>query len=289
MRILLSMFLLLVAGLVCAEEVVREISWSRLNSDGKIMAGQFIARGQTGFDQLKLENTQSTPVELGILTIEKPGITKYTYALKGQIQYSGVEGTGYLEMWSVFPGNQRYFSRTLAGQGPMKLIQGSSSWRPLVIPFFNQEGNSHPISLELKLALPGKGRVMLSDLQLVQYDRNENPLVPGLTSWWGGERIGSMFGTLGACIGVAGALIGILASMGKARVLVMSALHVFLIAGIALFAAGILALWQRQPYAVSYPLLLTGFLLSVLPPGLRGPIHRRYEQLELRKMRSADL
>ena len=62
-----------------------------------------------------------------------------------------------------------------------------------------------------------------------------------------------------------------------------------IVGGTLAFVAGIVALSQSQPYAVYYPLLLVGFLAAVIPLGLRSSIHKRYDEIELRRMRAHDV
>jgi hypothetical protein len=61
------------------------------------------------------------------------------------------------------------------------------------------------------------------------------------------------------------------------------------IGGTLAFAAGVVALSRSQPYTVYYPLLLIGFLATAIPLGVRPSIRRRYEEIELRRMRAHDL
>ena len=53
------------------------------------------------------------PASARILVVEAPAVEGDAYAIHGRVAYEGVEGEGYLEMWSVFPDGSRYFSRTL--------------------------------------------------------------------------------------------------------------------------------------------------------------------------------
>ena len=98
-----------------------------------------------------------------------------------------------------------------------------------------------------------------------------------------------MGGVAGGLVGCLGALIGVLASRGRAKRFVTVATVSLAIGGTLAFAAGVVALSRSQPYAVYYPLLLIGFLVTVIPLGLRPSIRRRYEEIELRRMRAHDL
>jgi len=111
-----------------------------------------------------------------------------------------------------------------------------------------------------------------------------------ITPWFNPALFGWLPGTLFGCLGgLYGALAGILAPRGKARTLVIG-LHWLLTATALLFlAAGIVALFLKQPYGVWYALLLPGVLGVVLFPSLSPVIGNRYAEAELRKSRAADL
>src|SRR2546426_2211176 len=64
-----------------------------------------------------------------LVAIDRPGIDGDGYALSGRIRYQGVVGVGFLGMWSGFSDGSRYFSRTLASDGPHARISGDSGWR----------------------------------------------------------------------------------------------------------------------------------------------------------------
>jgi hypothetical protein len=233
------------------------------------------------FSSLKIEGGTGGPVTVAI--IERPAIKGPRYALTGQVRYEGVEGTGYLEMWNHFPNGGRYFSRTLADVGPMRKLQGGSPWRQFTLPF-DATGAPPPTRLVVNVVLPGRGLVYLGPLQLVDG-------VPGADGGSGSldRAAGVIGGVAGSLVGCLGALIGVLASRGRARRFVTIAIVSLAIGGALAFAAGVVALSRSQPYAVYYPLLLIGFLATVVPLGLRPSIRRRYEEIELRRMRARDL
>jgi hypothetical protein len=265
-----------------AAHVVQNISWLELKNSGMLLSGEATA------SQLRIENNQSTSVTFPLFKLEKPAITKSVYALTADIRYEKVEGTGYLEMWSTFPDKSHYFSRTLAQTGPMQGLSGSSDWRPVIIPFFNREEGPSPALLVVNLVLPGKGNVIISNMKLQQYEKSENMLPQTQTGWWSDRTAGLVFGTVGGCIGLCGALIGLLTSLGKGRSFVMILLVAIPVLGAVFLIAGLLSVAQHQPYAVFYPLLLVGLLCTIIPLGLRRSVQKRFEELELRKMRSLD-
>lgn len=215
-----------------------------------------------------------------LVAIDDPVIASDEYALAGRIRYRGVAGVGFLEMWSVFPDGGRYFSRTLANDGPQARISGDSGWRDFELPFFLQ-ASERPVRLEIGLVLPGAGRVWIGPLELTS---------PGATSsaWWSDRTGGLIGGIAGSLIGITGAILGVLVAKGRGRRAVLATMAALAIAGGGLLVAGLLALALSQPYAVYFPLILGGIiLLAVFGPGSRRT-RRAYENVELRKMRAMD-
>ena len=77
-----------------------------------------------------------------VLTVEKPKVPSHQYRLVGKIKYEKVEGDGYLEMWNHFSNKEQYFSRTMAPEGKMGKISGTSDWRDVELPLPIQFHNS---------------------------------------------------------------------------------------------------------------------------------------------------
>jgi hypothetical protein len=236
---------------------------------------------EASFSSLKIEGGTGAPVTVAI--IEPPAIKGQRYAVTGQVRYEGVEGTGYLEMWSHFPNGGQYFTRTLADLGPMMKLEGSSGWRQFTLPF-DASGAPRPTRLVVNVVLPGRGVVYLGPLQLVDG-------IPGADGASGSldRSLGLIGGIAGSIVGCLGALIGVLASRGRAKRFVTLAIVSLAIGGTLAFAVGVVALSRSQPYVVYYPLLLIGFLATVISLGVRPSIRRRYEEIELRRMRAHDL
>ena len=110
--------------------------WEQLQKQGRVSAGTVLPpeSGSSGHP-LRIENSGPKSSSATVLTIDQPQLTGPRYMLRGQVRYDDVEGIGYLEMWSLFPGGGQYFSRTLAEQGPMMKLSGTSGWRAFVLPF----------------------------------------------------------------------------------------------------------------------------------------------------------
>jgi len=284
-----SLLLLLTTSAAFSEEVLREISWAKLEEAGQLQAGEIVGGDDASPpEQLKVDHRQSEPDSVALLVIEEPGVRASQYALTGKVRYEDVEGTGYLEMWNCFPDGGKYFTRTLASHGLLRSLEGSSDWRDFSLPFIITEGHERPERLIVNLTFDGAGTVYLGPLCLVEYADGEDPLaVSG--AWCGDRTAGLVGGIAGAVFGCLGGLIGILAGKGKARRLVMGLTAAIVPLGVAIFAAGVVALVLKQPYCVYYPLLLLGGLSAVIMAPMRRSLRHRYEQIELRKMEAMDI
>ena len=292
MRSTLATSLILLACTAAAsaeEQVLREVSWTKLQAAGRLSAGEVQTGTSPGVaEQLKIENSEPGPKTIAILQLDRPGVTAAQYALVGRVRYENVATASYLEMWNHFPGGKRFFTRTLADSGPLGSLQGSSEWRPFWLPFKVLREQAGPEKLEVNLVLAGKGTVYLGPLRLVQCTGPMDP--PGVAGQWWGERTGGWVGGLGGgLIGILGGLIGTLAGLGKARRLVLGLTAALLALGVVGLAAGLLALSLSQPYAVYYPLLLGGGICSVVIGACLPVARRRYRQIELRKMAAMDI
>jgi hypothetical protein len=206
-----------------------------------------------------------------VLEIDGPRIAGASYRIVGKVAYEGVEEEGYLEMWSEFADGGRYFSRTMGASGPMGKLFGSSPARPFELPFQLDPNGPKPVRLELAVVLMGPGLVTLSDLRF-----ESEPGLASAGAWWSDRTAGLVGGLIGSAVGILGALIGTLASLGRGRAFVLGSLQLMAGLGAVSLAAGLVALSLGQPYAVWYPLTLTGALCGALGLGLRGTVRRRY-------------
>ena len=284
-----------VAGQVSGEDtscsvsqgVLKKISWRALQDEGKINIGELAG------ESLKLENPTGHTKTFKLLSLRKPGITAPVYGITGALKYENVEGIGYLEMWSHFPGNKAYFSRTLGATGPLQSIQGSSKLRAFNLPFYVRDESGwlpdRPERIELNLVLPGRGTVYISAVTLFEERTDDHYSVSKSDgAWWSNRTSGIMGAMSGGVLGLLGAVIGILSSRGKGRRATMGVLWLMLILGACCLVAGIVAVILQQPYRVYYPLLLIGILATALPAALMRTVRRRYENLELRRMSAVD-
>jgi len=271
------------------QQTVRKFNWQELEEQGLLKAGEVVKLKETV--ELKRANDSDTPKTFEILTVNEPDVGAPAYALVGQVRHDDVEGKAYLEMWNYFEDGGRHFSRTLAETGPMQFLSGSSGLRGFLLPFsLGSEDSEGPVKLDFNIFFPGPGEVYLSDIELIQY-KNSSAVgsfsEPG--DWWSSRAGGWIGGIGGSTIGISGAIIGILAGLGKARKLVMVLFAALIIVGIASLCVGVAAVFMSQPYAVYYPLLLGGGILTVVLGLNYKVIRRRYTELEIRKMTARDL
>ena len=220
-----------------------------------------------------------------LVVIDGPGIQKDLYVVRGRVRYEAVEGEGYLEMWSDFPEGS-FFTRTLAGEGPLQKIAGSSDWRPFALYFDASSTSAPPSRLTINLVLPGQGKVSLSAMTLAELERDEWPTMGSRATgtaagWWGGLA--------GAALGICGGVLSWLGSRGRAKTLVLAGLKTMVALGVVALALGFLSLGRGLPYETYYPLLLIGAIAVVAPASALPSLRRRYEELELRRMQALDV
>lgn len=96
---------------------------------------------------------------------------------------------------------------------------------------------------------------------------------------------GTAFGVLG---GLWGSLAGVLGGQGKGKTLVYSTGLLLAAAGVAIFAGGVVALADGQPYGVWYGLLLPGTMALVALAWVPRLVRNGYRQAETRRMEAKD-
>src|SRR2546430_8509636 len=120
-------------------------------------------------------------------------------------------------MWTVCPDGGRFFTRTLASQGPLAALHGESAWRSFELSFDLSGASQVPSRLEFNLVLPARGTVWLGPLHLQRTSPPAPPTVTVQGGWWS-ERVGTLAGALlGSVVGVVGGVIGAPGGRGKAR------------------------------------------------------------------------
>ena len=108
------------------------------------------------------------------------------------------------------------------------------------------------------------------------------------SAWWDDRTGGWVGGIGGSVIGLLGATIGTLTGMGRGRNVVFALLYVLIVIGAIATIVGIVALIQKQPYGVWYPLFLAGVLPLFLGIFLRSTIRKKFEMVEMQRMQAMD-
>lgn len=280
------------AATALGDETLRRIDWAALASGGELLSGEVSPAGETAPGAyVTIRSATSAGGQFTVLSIANPQVTADLFALHGQVKYDGVEGQAYLEMLAHTPDGS-YFSRTVAPDGPLRSLGGSSDWRRFVLPF-NLTGGEL-VRIDLSVVLPGRGNVSLGPVRLAQYGAGENPIAVGSSGpanqgqWWSARHGGLIGGCAGGLLGCLGGLLGWLVSRGKARRAVTWLLWVGVVFGASCLLAGFVALACSQPYHVYYILLLIGFLCTFLGALLLGRARQVYRQAELRRMQALD-
>lgn len=99
---------------------------------------------------------------------------------------------------------------------------------------------------------------------------------------FGGAGVGVLGGLLGAAAGV-------LAPQGKGKAFILNSMLVLGCLGVLCLLTGIVAVVMSQPYAIYYPFLLIGFILTVVMFAVRPAVRQRYREAEQRKLEAAAL
>jgi hypothetical protein len=113
-----------------------------------------------------------------------------------------------------------------------------------------------------------------------------------MTPWFDPVRFATLYGglcggLLGGLGGVLGAATGVLAPRGKAKSVILGAFTLFMMIGLVNLALGVYAVLDGQPWAIYYPLLLIGIVLSCVFGALRPVVRKRYLEAEALKMDAA--
>jgi hypothetical protein len=170
-----SFFLIFFTISASAEQTLANLSWFELAKEGKIKTGQIIMKDDsTPFDQLRIDNPNDKLAIITVLTLNKPPISKKLYAIRGKVRYERVQGEAFLEMLTYFNDYDYFLSQTIAKKGPMKNLQGTSDWRPFILPFLNNK-KEVPTKLVFNVYFHKKGTVFIGPIEFVQYDDNEDP------------------------------------------------------------------------------------------------------------------
>lgn len=254
-----------------AEQVVRTLDWAELAASGALLGGRVLPGAPA---RLEVRSSSATEGFVRLLVLEQPsGLEGGRWALRGTVSAEGVGGTAYLELWNVLPQTGRFFSRTLADDGPLAALRGTVAERPFLLPF-DAHAPVAPLALELNAVVPS-GRLVLGPLSLVAFEGRHElyAAVSPVGSWAGAVGgAGAFFGTLlGLLAGVAGLLAAQRTSERRAFGLLTAGLvlsAVLLFVGLVSFAVAVL------PFGLAATLLVPGAVglgvFAVLRPVFRA-------------------
>lgn len=269
-----AMLILATAGVALGAEPVAVIDWStQAPLSGEVVNEQVVVEAGTG-----------GVFPLGIF--DGPPLSGGDIVVSVNVEVDRVASPGFLELWAVYDGDERYFSRSFDANGVGLLVDGASL--TVELPF--ALSGTVPRALELNLVLPDDGRIIIGDVGL--YEVAAGSAAQGLSAadaWWSTEAGGLIGAIGGSVLGLLGAAVGFLSSRGKARRFVMTTMAAGTLLGATALVAGIAAVVLGQPYEVWFPLVLMGGLLVVIFGGLYRSVGDRYEALELQRMRAYDL
>jgi hypothetical protein len=268
---LASISTLWMAAPALAQEPISTIDWTTTPpASGTVVDGA-----------ARITTTSGGTFPLAAIDVADLGTTGYE--IRGQVRYDDVAGTSYLEMWSVFPDGGRFFTRTLATDGPMAVLSGTSDWRAFELPF-HLDGSSPPNRLEINVVLGATGTVDVGRLELVPLPAGAG----GDGAWLPQRELGLIGAVVGSTIGLFGALVGVLVGRRRGRGFVLPAMTAAAVVGAALIVLAGIAVFVGQPPSVAYVLFLPGAILA-LTCGLGVPrVRRLYAEAELRRMRALD-
>ena len=169
----LVLVLCLMTRLASGEEVVRTINWPDLVAEAALPSAAVVVDQAGGAEPfLRVVHRGGTGETFHLVTITAPAIRTARYGVRGLVRYENVVAGSYLEMWNQLP-EGAFFSRSLDESGPMGRLDGSSEWRPFLLPFFNREDGPPPNALVLNLVMAGNGTVEIGPIQLAQFDADD--------------------------------------------------------------------------------------------------------------------
>ncbi|HKE12596.1 MAG TPA: hypothetical protein VKE73_13600 [Myxococcota bacterium] len=217
----------------------------------------------------------SGPTTTPILSINRPRVTGSVYEISGTVEYSDVQGDGYLEMASTFPEGEEAMTRGLDPAGPLAKLTGSSGPRSFALPVQLVAGAPAPTRLDLEVVLPGTGHVKLSNLKF----SGGSPIAGLFGTWWRSSRALGLIG--GGLLTVVGATSVIARAQGRHRRMAKALRILLLGLGAGGLGGGAIAVSLGQPREVWLPLLLVGILAALLPLASRRRVRRRFVRVEL--------
>lgn len=251
------------------------------------------ADSKAGQRVLEISDQSGQPSVVRLANILDPGIKSAFYGISGQLNYTGVQGDGFLEMWNNWLQadgrvDGQFFSRTLANSGLLQKVSGDSGWRPFRLPAMIDNRPDRPNNLVINLHLPANGTVRLAGTAELREYPDRHQLLGAKGEWWSSRYAGWIGGGIGAFFGCWGGLIGMLAQAGRGRAFIQASVWFNIVFGSASLVLGLVALAMSQPYHIWYPFILIGVLLPGIMLGTRKNLLKQLAAAEERKMAAMD-
>ena len=105
------------------------------------------------------------PQVVRLFEISDPDAEKCMLTYRAALKSEGLEGRAFLEMWCRFPGRGEFFSK-----GLKQVIKGTTGWSSYEV-FFRLKKGERPDLVKLNLAVEGKGRIWMKDIELLKVYR----------------------------------------------------------------------------------------------------------------------
>jgi len=105
------------------------------------------------------------PVVVRLFEVRDPEAEQYLLTYRAALRSEGLEGRAFLEMWCRLPGRGEFFSK-----GLNQLLKGTTGWSSYEINFRLKKGQQ-PDLIKLNLAIEGRGKVWIKDIELLKTPR----------------------------------------------------------------------------------------------------------------------
>lgn len=96
-----------------------------------------------------------------LFEVQKPKVDYCILTYRSELKTEEASGRVFLEMWCRFPGRGEFFSK-----GFDHAVKGTNDWASYETPFYLKSGQT-PDLIKLNLALEGRGKVWLRDIELL--------------------------------------------------------------------------------------------------------------------------
>jgi hypothetical protein len=97
-----------------------------------------------------------------LFEVEAPEAEQCLLTYRAKLKTEALAGRAFLEMWCRFPGRGEFFSK-----GLHHAVKGTTDWASCETPFLLKK-SQRPDLIKLNLAIEGRGKVWVKDVQLLR-------------------------------------------------------------------------------------------------------------------------